>query len=88
MVVDLSAHLPLMRLNEAHAEHDDEGEHDEDEHHEGNEHDGDEDGESDPHVWMDPTLVAGLAVEIAEVLAEVDPAHEAEYAGRASELVA
>ena len=37
---------------------------------------------------MDPTLVAGWAVEIAEVLAEVDPAHEAEYAGRAAELVA
>ena len=118
MVVELSAHVPLMRLAEAHAEHGDEDEHDhdhdededehhedeehdgddhdEDEHHEGDEHDMDEHdehaghhhGEFDPHVWMDPTLVAGWAVEIAEVLAEVDPAHAAEYAGRSSELVA
>ena len=132
MVVELSAHVPLMRLAEAHAEHgdedehdhhhdededehheddehdgddheddehehdEDEHEHDEDEHHEGDEHDMDEHdehaghdhGEFDPHVWMDPTLVAGWAVEIAEVLGEVDPAHEAEYAGRAAELVA
>ena len=120
MVVELSAHLPLMRLAEAHAEHEDEHEHDEDEHHEdehdedehdedehdedehheddehheGDEHDehdahaGHHHGDFDPHVWMDPTLVAGWAVEIAEVLAEVDPAHEAEYAARASELAA
>ena len=74
----------------------DEHAHDEDEHHEGDEHDMDEHdehaghdhGEFDPHVWMDPTLIAGWAVEIAEVLAEVDPAHEAEYAGRAAEFVA
>ena len=52
------------------------------------EHAGHDHGEFDPHVWMDPTLVAGWAVEIAEVLGEVDPAHEAEYAGRAAELVA
>ena len=125
MVVELSAHVPLMRLAEAHAEHgdedehdhdhdededehheddehdgdehdEDEHEHDEDEHHEGDEHDMDEHdghaghdhGEFDPHVWMDPTLVAGWAVEIAEVLGEVDPEHEAEYAGRAAEFVA
>ena len=100
MVVELSAHLPLMRLDAAHAEHDedehdhddDEHDHDEDERHEGDEHEMDEHdehaghhhGEFDPHVWMDPTLVAGWAVEIAEVLAEVDPEHEAEYAGRAA----
>ena len=134
MVVELSAHLPLMRLAQAHAEHDDEDEHehdedehheddehdedehhddehdedehdedehhddeheedehDEDEHHEGDEHDehaGHHHGDFDPHVWMDPTLVAGWAVEIAETLAEIDPEHEAEYAGRSSEVVA
>ena len=104
LVVELSAHLPLMRLDEAHAEHDDEDEHDEDEHdedehdedehdedeHDEDEHDEDEHhhGDFDPHVWMDPTLVAGWAVEIAEVLAEVDPEHEAEYAGRAAEFEA
>ena len=35
---------------------------------------------------MDPTLVAGWTVEIAEALAEVDPAHAAEYAARAATL--
>ena len=125
MVVDLTAHLPLMRLGEAHDEHEDEhdedehdedehdedehdedehdedehdeDEHDEDEHdedeHDEDEHDEDEHGhhhhgEFDPHVWMDPTLVALWADEIAEVLAEIDPAHEAEYAARAAELAA
>ena len=148
LVVDLSAHLPLRRLDDAHGEHDEDDEHDEDgehhddarratttttsEHHDGDdtrrahdddehddddehtttsttthdehdedgehhddehdqdehEHAGHEHGEFDPHVWMDPTLVAGWTVEIVEVLAEVDPEHEAEYAGRASELVA
>ncbi|MDE0227418.1 MAG: metal ABC transporter substrate-binding protein, partial [Spirochaetaceae bacterium] len=59
-------------------------------HHE-DEHDGHahhDHGEFDPHVWMDPTLVARWADEIAEVLAEIDPAHEAEYAARAAELAA
>jgi ABC-type Zn uptake system ZnuABC Zn-binding protein ZnuA len=35
---------------------------------------------------MDPTLVAGWTVEIAEALAEVDPEHAAEYAARAASL--
>ena len=103
MVVELSAHLPLRRVDEARREHDEgdehheEGEHEEEgEHHEGGEdeheeddqHAGHEHGEFDPHVWMDPTLVAGWADEIAEVLAEVDPEHAAEYAARAAELAA
>ena len=44
-------------------------------------------GEFDPHMWMDPTLVAVWATEIAEVLAEVDPSHGTEYAGRADAFV-
>ncbi len=83
-------------------EHDhdeDEDDHDEDEHdHDEDDHDDHDDhedeheghahhhGEFDPHVWMDPTLVARWADEIAEVLAGIDPAHEAEYAARANEL--
>ncbi|MDE0449231.1 MAG: metal ABC transporter substrate-binding protein [Spirochaetaceae bacterium] len=93
MVVDLTAHLPLIRLGDEHDDHDEDehDDHDEDEH----DHDEDEDdheghahhhGEFDPHVWMDPTLVARWADEIAEVLAGIDPAHEAEYAARANEL--
>ena len=66
--------------------HDEDEDHDEDEedHHE-DEH-GHDHGEFDPHVWMDPTLVAVWAVEVAEVLAEIDPEYAAEYEGRAAEL--
>ena len=80
-VVELSEHLPLRRMGEDEEEHHDEDEdHDEDEH--GHDH-----GDFDPHVWMDPTLVAVWAVEIAETLAELDPEYGAEYDRRAAELV-
>ena len=126
-VVDLTAHLPLRRMErmeddhedehghddeDDHEDHDedeghdhdedeheddhdededhdhDEDDHDEDEEGHGDEHHDDEDehhhhGEFDPHVWMDPTLVAAWAEEIAEVLAEIDPEHGAEYDQRA-----
>ena len=72
-------------------EHDDHDEHDHDEdemHDDHDDHAGHDHGEFDPHVWFDPTLVAGWAVEIAEVLTELDPAHEAEYTAQASALIA
>ena len=71
-VVDLSAHLNLRRMEEEHDE--EEGAHDHDH------------GEFDAHVWMDPTLVAAWTADIAEALAEVDPGHGADYAGRAHAL--
>ena len=64
---------------EGHDEDEDEHGHEEDEH--GHAH-----GEFDPHVWMDPTLVAVWAEEIAEALAGVDPEHGADYAERAEAL--
>ena len=66
----------------------DEDEHDEDEDEHGHEEDehGHAHGEFDPHVWMDPTLVAVWAEEIAEALAGVDPEHGADYAERAEAL--
>jgi len=68
-------------------EHDEDDEHDEDaDEHEHDEEDEHEHGEFDPHVWMDPTLVAAWTVEIAEALGEVDPEHGADYARRAAEL--
>ena len=69
-VVDLSAHLDLRRMDEGHDEED--GGHDH--------------GEFDAHMWMDPTLVAAWTTEIAEALAEVDPHHGVDYAGRAAAL--
>ncbi len=119
LVVDLSAHLNLRRMEDEHEdaheeehdedeeehEHEEEGEHDEehdeDEHEEDEEHvdeeghdehdeeEGGHDhhhGEFDPHVWMDPTLVAAWTEEIAEALAEVDPDHGSAYAERADAL--
>ena len=69
-----------------HGHEEDEHDHDEDEHgHEEDEH-GHAHGEFDPHVWMDPTLVAVWAEEIAEALAGVDPEHGADYAERAEAL--
>ena len=73
-------------------EHEDEHEHEEEHEEEHDEHDdeegahGHDHGEFDPHVWMDPTLVAVWAEEIAEALAEVDPDHGADYAERAHAL--
>ena len=67
---------------------DDEEDHDDDEedHHDDDEEDHDH-GEFDAHVWMDPTLVAVWAAEIAEALAEIDPEHGADYARRADTFV-
>lgn len=73
--VEVSEHLPLRRMDTEPDGHDEEGSAREHGH-----------GEFDAHVWMDPTLVAGWTVEIAEALAEVDPAHAAEYAARAATL--
>ena len=71
-------------------DHDDDEEdhHDDDEedHHDDDEEDHDH-GEFDAHVWMDPTLVAVWAAEIAEALAEIDPEHGADYARRADTFV-
>ncbi len=80
LVVDLTAHLSLRRMDDEHEDEHDHDEHDHDEH--GHDH-----GEFDPHVWMDPTLVTAWAEEIAEALAEVDPDHGADYAERAAALV-
>lgn len=33
----------------------------------------------DPHTWLDPILVGQEALEIADLLAELDPAHAADY---------
>ena len=71
---------------EHHDEHEEDHDEDEEEHHDEDEHVHDH-GEFDPHVWMDPTLVAVWAVEVAEALAEIDPEYAAEYDRRAAELV-
>lgn len=34
---------------------------------------------ADPHIWLDPERAALLAERIADILIEVDPAHQADY---------
>ena len=69
---------------DAHEEHESE-EHDdhEDESHDGHDHSG-----LDPHFWLDPTLLAGLATEVGETFAAADPDDAAGYRERAAALVA
>jgi zinc transport system substrate-binding protein len=40
----------------------------------------------DPHVWLDPIRLAGIADKVAERLAAVDAAHAADYRARAAAL--
>ena len=42
----------------------------------------------DPHFWLDPTLLAALAAEVATALADADPTHAADYAAGATRLEA
>jgi len=41
-------------------------------------------GRDDPHIWMDPTLVAAALPGLARALAEADPAHAGAYRRRAA----
>lgn len=45
-------------------------------------------GVPDPHVWLDPTLMARMATRVAETLSAVDPAGEDGYDERRAALVA
>ena len=38
----------------------------------------------DPHIWLDPTIMASLAVSIGELLAEADPDHTDAFRTRAA----
>ncbi|GIE29844.1 zinc ABC transporter substrate-binding protein [Actinoplanes italicus] len=40
----------------------------------------------DPHVWLDPTRLAGIADKVAERLGKADPAHAADFTARAATL--
>lgn len=56
-------------------------------HEEGEEHGHDHDhGDSDPHFWQDPLLMADLGDDIAEQLTELDPDHADDYEANAAAL--
>ncbi|HEU5038472.1 MAG TPA: metal ABC transporter substrate-binding protein [Nocardioides sp.] len=42
--------------------------------------------EDDPHFWQDPLLLAKVGDAVADRLADVDPAHAADYAANAADL--
>jgi len=46
---------------------------------------GDDDLESDPHVWLDPTLQRGIVEQVAAALTEADPANRSTYEANAAE---
>lgn len=66
--------------------HDDE--HDAEEHENDGDHEGHDHGATDPHFWLDPTLLGAVADDVAEALAAADPEHADRYADRARELSA
>ncbi len=43
-------------------------------------------GGRDPHLWLDPTRLAGVADQLAERLGKADPEHAADYTARAKAL--
>ena len=56
-------------------------------HHEGHhEHEGEKTSGKDPHVWLDPTRLATIGVELAERLAAIDASQAADFRARATEL--
>lgn len=65
---------------------------DDEDHEDHQEHEGHEDHEGhrhshagpDPHYWLDPRNMAVLAEQMGEALAEIDPAHAADYRARAA----
>jgi zinc transport system substrate-binding protein len=64
------------------------GAHDHDHEEEGEEHaeEGHDHGDTDPHFWLDPLLMADLGDGLAEQLAEIDPDHADEFRDNAADL--
>ena len=42
---------------------------------------------TDPHFWLDPTRLAGVAHQVADALSAIDPDHAQTYAANAADLV-
>lgn len=72
--------------DDGHAEHDHEHEHEghghDHAHDDGHGHSG-----TDPHFWLDPTRLAGVAEQVGDALAAIDPEHAESYAANAAALV-
>ncbi len=44
--------------------------------------------EGDPHVWLDPRAMATLAVEVEDLLTQIDPEHATDFRDNTADLVA
>lgn len=66
-------------------DHDHDGDHDDHDDHGHDDH-GHDHGAADPHVWLDPTLLAAVAHAVGDALAEADPERAAGYAQRTADL--
>jgi zinc transport system substrate-binding protein len=90
VVVDAAEAVDLRSIEEQHEGHEDEHSEDEgqDEHSEDEQTTEDEHGhgDTDPHFWQDPLLMADLADAVADRLAEVDADGAATYRANADEL--
>lgn len=72
----------VLDLRPAAGDHDhDHEEPDSESHEESHDH-----GDTDPHFWQDPLLMADLGDAVAEELAEVDPDHAEDYRANAADL--
>ncbi|WP_019145322.1 metal ABC transporter substrate-binding protein [Aeromicrobium massiliense] len=69
----------------SHAEEGDEHAHEEEEGHDHAEegHEGHDHGDTDPHLWLDPTNMEKVVAAVADHLSEVDPDHADAYAANA-----
>ncbi|MEU8333110.1 metal ABC transporter substrate-binding protein [Micromonospora sp. NPDC048839] len=54
--------------------------------HEGEEGHTEDSGGKDPHVWLDPTRLAGIGDQLAQRLGKADADHAADYTARAAAL--
>lgn len=88
VVVDAAESIELRSIEEQHAGHDDEHTDEHTDEHSDDEHSDDEHshGDTDPHFWQDPLLMADLADAVADGLAEVDADGAATYRANADEL--
>lgn len=77
--------LDHLHEDDEHEDHEEE-DHSDEEHAEDEEHGGHDHGDIDPHVWLDPILAAGFALEIAEHLGEIDPENAQTYQQNALEF--
>ncbi len=83
-VVDLRQNVPMLEMTEPH----DHEAHDHEAHAHGTSHESSEDSYvgKDPHIWLSPRRLKIQAQTVAATLAELDPAHQADYAANLTAL--